>query len=369
MKIRIINCFDTYEHRVELLLEYFLLNKHEVSVITSNFKHREKVFRVEKKDFYQFVPTKVYKKNLSINRLKSHWILSKDIFENLDQDIDLLWIMVPPNSFVKKSLEFKKNNPNTLVVLDFIDMWPETLPVGKIKNLFPFSFWKKLRDSNLKKADFIVTECNLYQTLLKHKVIGSKMSTLYLSYGNIDNEKLLPCILPKDKLSLCYLGSINNIIDIDCISKILKNISLTEKIDFHIIGDGEKKSDLISKSKFKNVTVIDHGKIYDSKKKLEILNSCHYGLNIMKKSVFVGLTMKSLDYFKVGLPIINNIKGDTWEFVISNNIGVNTSNGELTLSPTNYDISQRERVRNFYQENFSKDAIFKGLDSIIKTIS
>ena len=35
----------------------------------------------------------------------------------------------------------------------------------------------------------------------------------------------------------------------------------------------------------------------------------------MKQEVFVGLTMKSIDYFEAGLPIINNIHGDTWNIV------------------------------------------------------
>ena len=57
--------------------------------------------------------------------------------------------------------------------------------------------------------------------------------------------------------------------------------------------------------------VFYHGKVFDSKEKNRIFETCHYGLNIMKDSVFVGLTMKSMDYFE-GLPIINNIQGDTW---------------------------------------------------------
>lgn len=34
----------------------------------------------------------------------------------------------------------------------------------------------------------------------------------------------------------------------------------------------------------------------------------------MKTSVCVGLTMKSLDYYAGGLPIINTIAGDTYEY-------------------------------------------------------
>ena len=43
---------------------------------------------------------------------------------------------------------------------------------------------------------------------------------------------------------------------------------------------------------------------------MKIINQCHYALNIMKKDVCVGMTMKSLDYFSFGIPIVNNIEGD-----------------------------------------------------------
>ena len=43
----------------------------------------------------------------------------------------------------------------------------------------------------------------------------------------------------------------------------------------------------------------------------------------MKESVFIGLTMKSLDYFAGGLPIVNTIAGDTAQLVQTLGVGVN----------------------------------------------
>ena len=66
----------------------------------------------------------------------------------------------------------------------------------------------------------------------------------------------------------------------------------------------------------------------------------------MKKSVCVGLTMKSIDYFEFGLPIINNIKGDTWNAVEEYGIGINYRRRDLliTVSPNNV---ERKNARNF----------------------
>lgn len=51
----------------------------------------------------------------------------------------------------------------------------------------------------------------------------------------------------------------------------------------------------------------------------------------MKDSVCVGLTMKSIDYFQHGLPIINNIKADTTELVEEYKVGFNEIDFEKEL--------------------------------------
>nr|AOP03560.1 hypothetical protein YS178-orf9 [Streptococcus suis] len=368
MKICIVNCFDTYEHRVDLLVNYFSNKGDDVSVITSNYRHIEKVYRTELKDKYTFVDTISYQKNMSYARLHSHWKLAKNIFNNLPKDIDLLWVLVPPNSFTKRAAEYKKQNSTTVLVFDIIDMWPETLPVGKMKNIFPLRLWRDLRDLHLNAADYIVTECDLYRTRLKN-ILNSKISTLYLSYGDRTlTRKIVNQNQDSNSISICYLGSINNIIDIQVITNILNSLSKKHSVNFHIIGAGENKVSLLSSVKRLNVNVIDHGKIYDDDKKAEILNNCHFGLNIMKKDVFVGLTMKSLDYFKNGIPIINNLKGDTWEFVENNDIGLNTTSGDIDTDILSDYIERYGFVEDFYDKNFSEQKFYSDLEEILQKI-
>ncbi|MGQ7343196.1 glycosyltransferase [Streptococcus suis] len=368
MKICIVNCFDTYEHRVDLLVNYFSNKGDDVSVITSNYRHIEKVYRTESKDKYTFVDTTSYQKNMSYARLHSHWKLAKNIFNNLPKDIDLLWVLVPPNSFTKRAAEYKKQNSTTVLVFDIIDMWPETLPVGKMKNIFPLRLWRDLRDLHLNAADYIVTECNLYRMRLKN-IPNSKISTLYLSYGDRTlTRKFVNQNQDSYSISICYLGSINNIIDIQVITNILNSLSKKYSVNFHLIGAGEKKDSLLSSVKQLNVNVIDHGKIYDDEKKAEILNCCHFGLNIMKKDVFVGLTMKSLDYFKNGIPIINNLKGDTWEFVENNDIGINTTTGYIDTDILSDYTERYGFVEDFYDKNFSEQKFYSDLEKILQKI-
>ena len=75
----------------------------------------------------------------------------------------------------------------------------------------------------------------------------------------------------------------------------------------------------------------------------------------MKDSVFVGLTMKSIDYFEAGLPILNTIKGDTWKFV--DELGI------MALQKS------RKEVRSFFDKNFTKGVFREKVLRIISTLN
>lgn len=363
MKVVIVNCFDTYEHRVDLLHNFFNSRGDQIKVYTSNFRHFEKVERTDKKDDFIYIKTKPYYKNMSIERLESHHKLSKDIFREIGKEpIDLLWVLIPPNSFVKDAAKYKASHKETKLVFDLIDLWPETMPISKFKSLPPFTFWKNLRDKYLEVADEIVTECNLYHERLPKRISGDKIHTIYLAREVKEYNPQLN--LPEDKIALCYLGSINNIIDIPTIANIVKAISKVKPVQLHIVGDGEKRQELIEASEIAGAEVVFHGKVYDSEEKQSIFDSCHYGLNIMKDSVFVGLTMKSVDYFEYGLPIINNIHGDTWDIIEKYEIGYNYKES----IKWDYRIEQRSNARTYFEKKLSIQTFCKEVCSVVNGI-
>lgn len=294
-------------------------------------------------------------------------ILSKTIFKQIDsRKIDLLWILVPPNSLVKEVAKYKKRHNKTKIIFDLIDLWPETMPISKFKTLPPFWFWKELRDKYLYIADSIVTECNLYKERLPKTIDQTKVHTIYLA-REINDEKIM-ADLPNDRIALCYVGSINNIIDIETISGVIAQISKIKSVTIHIIGDGEKREQLIKACRLAGGEVVFHGKIYEKKEKQKIFNVCHYGLNLMKESVVVGLTMKSMDYFEGALPLINNIAGDTWEIVLKEGIGYNIDGTENYTDIINYDIRMRDRTRKFYEKEMGSETFKKNVQAVIDEI-
>ena len=372
MRVVIVNCFDTYEDRIDLLHDFFISKGYNVTVIQSDFRHFKKTKRVlQKKDFI-FVDSKPYYKNMSADRMISHYSFAKKAFKLVENyKPDLLYAIVPPNSIAKFAAQYKKRHREVKLIFDLIDLWTETMPIGKIKEYPPFSFWKALRDKNLKYSDQIITECDLYQEVLKEQLVNIKADTLYLAKREAEIEYKPK--FNKEQINLCYLGSINNIIDISKIKELVKSINLIKPVTLHIIGDGESKDILLEEVKSTGATVKFYGKIYDAQKKQEIFDKCEFGLNIMKDTVCVGLTMKSIDYFQAGLPIINTIESDTERIVEKYNIGLNlidSSVEDIANRVCNFSLEEliviRKNTKNVFNELFSVKAFESKLEKILK---
>lgn len=371
MKVVLVNCFDTYEQRIDLIYEYFIEKGHDVSVIESDFRHFQKVKRTDIKEGFIFVESRPYNKNMSMSRLTSHYKFAKKAFELVGNfQPDLLYVTLPPNSLAKFASKYKKTYKNVKLYYDIIDLWPETMPIGKIKSLPPFTFWRRLRDKNLKNADFVITECDLYQSKLKNVLKDIDTETIYLARREprIDSYP----VIERERIHLCYLGSINNIIDISMITKLIKVLNDEKPVVFHIIGDGENKDTLIEKVEETGAEIEYYGNIYDMEEKQKIFDKCQFGLNIMKDTVCVGLTMKSIDYFQAGLPILNSIQADTAQLVEEHKIGINLTSDNLefvvdqVINTDKMDlIAMRENTQKVFDSLFSYEAFKEKMDNVI----
>lgn len=372
MKIVIVCTFDTCFDRVNLLRFYYQARNNEVIVITSDFSHRNKKKYVNK-NAEILINVKPYQKNLSFDRLQSHYGFAKKVENELMRlNPDLIHAFIPANSLAKFLTLYKRSNPSVRLIYDIIDLWPETLPINRFKHLFPFTIWKNLRDKYIEDADIIFTECEYYQNIL-NKETNFKYHTLYWSkQDDILDSKF---VYDDSEIVFCYLGSINNIIDIDLIVRFLHECKKYKPVSLHIIGKGESKESFINKAILNGIKIFDHKEIYVQEEKQAVFDLCDYGLNIMKQSVIVGLTMKSLDYMCGGLPLINTIKGDTKFLCEKNNIGVNLSLNNI--EKVAYQICnesekeqrlRRKNIRDVYTNYFSKESFFKQLDNALKNV-
>lgn len=360
MKAIIVSSSFSYLERTELLREAYEEKGYDTTVIMTDFIHAGKKYVEEDKEGYLFVKTKPYYRNISPQRLYSHYQFAKDAFAKVrEYDVDLLHVLIPANSLAMEADKYKKEHPNVKLYLDFIDLWPETMPINRFKNTFPFQIWKNLRNKNLERADAIYCECDLYKEVLG-VADDKRYKTLYWAKRS-DGIESHPD-LSEEHINLCYLGSINNIIDMDLIVEMCKAIGQYKPVTLHIIGAGEKKEEFLQLLKGNQVDVCDYGAVYDEREKQKIFDNCHFGLNIMKSTVCVGLTMKSLDYFRAQLPIINSINGDTTSFVNEYKIGFNDYRDFIEvinqLKIEDY-LHMRKNVKKLYEEKFTKNAFMK----------
>ena len=214
---------------------------------------------------------------------------------------------------------------------DVIDMWPESFPVAFLRKTPLFAIWKKPRTEGFNLADYIVAECDYYLSEIKPENLGSaKVLKLFKGITNEHRNEVLKSLdnyssgINKGTITLCYLGSINNIIDLDSIKTVVSALLSDQyRIVFHIIGDGSSRDQFVEMLTALGCEVEYHGKVFDEKVKRQILGKCDFGINMMRRNIKVGLTLKSIDYLNNGLPIINNIPGDTWSFVDNNGVGIN----------------------------------------------
>lgn len=360
----IITNSSTYESRL-LAVECFLINKgYNVITLEADFDHHTKEKRISRQQNRRYLHMITYRKNLSLRRLYSLFMFSKMALKEVEGlHPKLLYVMLPANSLAFFSSKYKKRNDDVILVYDIVDMWPESLPFKKGKKFCLFSIWKNLRDNNLYNADLVITECKLYIEKIA-LYVSAMPSVVYWPkaialpvWRHMERNK---------ELHICYLGSINHIIDIPVIIDIINLLNQKKQVVCHIIGIGERKEFFISELERCGARVVDEGVIYDEKEKQYIMQQCHYGLNIMKDYLCVGLTMKSVEYLACGLPILNTIPVDTWEMVEVEHIGYNFNpafgeqekNAIINLIIENAEGTEEKRrlVRQVYEKYFSNQA-------------
>ncbi|ALU14145.1 glycosyl transferase GT4 family [Eubacterium limosum] len=377
MKAVLISCFDYYEIRMKYIEKNLLRKNYNVEIICSDFDHLLKEKNKSGKKNYIMVNTIPYYKNISLKRIYSHYKFAKDVAKIVQQlEPDLVWGLIPPNFLVKFLGKIKRKNFKIKLIYDVIDMWPETFPKRNKKIMMPlFYIWKRIRNNGLNKADAIITECDLYKNELKKNSPDKKINTLYITKESVNTNNFIKDRIDQNQLNICYLGSINSLIDIPQTVSILKAINKYKKVKLHIIGKGENEKYFLNELEKNFIDFIFYGAIFDETEKNLILNKCCFGLNIMKKEVFVGLTMKSIDYFKMAVPILNNIKGDTEKLVDHYHIGfnINTNLDSLAVRiaqlKTNEYLKMVENTKTLYNNEFSENAINIKIEDVFHQIS
>jgi glycosyltransferase involved in cell wall biosynthesis len=310
------------------------------------------------------VKTLSYKRNISFSRILSHIVFAsktKGIIKK--EKPDLIYVTIPPNTAAYSTIKIASNNKKIKVIIDIVDIWPETLPIPivckRYFNFFVGWFWKYLRNYALKRADYIICQSNYFKQKLTLK--GNNIQVIHLAKIIKYREKPTVNVASGKVTKIAYLGSMNTITDFDILLKISKVLGLNN-IELILIGDGEKKDWLLSALKENNIKHTYFGKIFEEEKKKKILSKCDFGFNGYKSNTEVALSYKSIDYLSYGLPLINSAKNDTWDCVEKHNIGFNYNENTIDQLIENLKTLKSKELekmkKNAYQcflENFTWD--------------
>lgn len=337
-KICIISAFDNWplraNSRMANVFDYFSERKYDVSIIISDFSHAKKTKINQDKlpNYVTTINTLPYFKNMSFRRIFSHYDFSKKVTKVLcAKKPEIVYVIVPPNFAAYFCAKYCKKE-NISCVLDIIDLWPETLPINNtvVKHIFNCTVgygWRWIRNCVLKETTYIISETNRYAPYLESE--RKDIHVVFLSKGR-KLQKYQSFERKSRKLVIGFIGNVNKIINFDSLLYILKHVS-TWQISFEIIASGEGMNNLLFRLEQTNIDYYCYGIVYDEEEKRKIMSGWDFGYNGQKDSVVTGLSYKSIDYLYYGVPLLNSVKSDTWEFVEKKKCGFNFMNNDRAL--------------------------------------
>lgn len=327
MKTLIICGSDPYYVRGLQLKEAYEKMGDEVQVITPDYSHSHKAPFTTEDPSTILVHQRPYQKNMSVDRLGGLYFYARRALEKAEElQPDRLHILVPANSLARYGAKYKKKHPEVQLIFDVNDLWPESLPMHGLSKTPPALLWKNLRDNSLQAADLIFCECSLFINHLKEK--APQVPFVRLPWKGPQTSSAGLQRSSSETLRLCYLGSISHITDLDALEQFVKAASSVRPVSLDIIGSGQSKEEMKERIS-KYARVYDHGAVYDEEEKMRIFAGCDLGINMMKPHIQVGLSMKSLDYLAAGLPLLNLIGSDTWNWVEEYQAGINLNRQKL----------------------------------------
>ena len=368
MKAILVSCYG-FHHDIRFKYVRSILEERgfQVKMVFSNFDHVKKQEVSYEEPQIIGIKVPAYQKNISVKRLYSHIIFSYKLRKVLKMERpDFIFADIPPNTIAGSVAWYKEKNRECKVIFDVFDLWPESFSDSKILKV-PFWFWKRIRTSALPKANMITLECDYYRKFLRDSLKGSQHSVLYLCKPCLGQrvEFSHEGFHEESTLNFCYLGSMNNIINIPAITKMLTTIHQKRPVKVYLIGDGERRELFIRQLKRNGMDVEHLGLVFDENLKNDVFKKCHFGINMYNDNVIVGLTMKSLDYFRVGLPTVNMNIYDTGILVKDYQSGFDLS-GENWDEVVEEIVTIREEKWNNLHENTIKmfhekfsEAVFK----------
>mgnify|MGYP001026348177 FL=1 len=310
--------------RFRYICEFLADAGYEVDLITTTFQHWEKEQRDLEKikaDDYKFglkfIYEPGYKKNIDLQRIRSHRIAAKNLTALLEKegDYDLLYAEIPPNDVALAAARYaeKKGIP---FVVDVNDLWPEAMRmVLDIPVVSSVLFYPLQRDAEKVyglTSGVIGTSDEYRDRPFLHQKREIPRETVYVGNDLADfddgaEEYMAQVNKAEDEFWVTYAGTIGTSYDIRTMVLAAGELEKRGRSDirFKILGGGPLKAELEELANMKQIYSVEfvgyapYGKMAAYLKKSDIL------VNSFVKKAPQSIVTKIGDYLAAGKAMIN----------------------------------------------------------------
>jgi glycosyltransferase involved in cell wall biosynthesis len=301
---------------------------YNVTFFTTDFEHQRKKWVKDKPIGFVLLKSYLsYSSNIGLARLINHFLVSISLlraFVKQTITADVIIVSYPTIWTSLVSVIYGKLN-KIKVIVDIRDKWPDIFvpyPVFKIL-LFPLFLIKK----------FIFSNAN--------KLIAISPGYLKWSSPNnkLNDDLILPLVQPLvdrvnrnivefNQIKLLFVGSLGTTYDLEAL--LIIHDKLVERgipFQIQVCGDGPERTWLEKNIVYRNNIIL-----YGWLNKIELqkkLDNANFGLMFYHANSPQGWPNKLLEYMANGLPVINTLKGESWDLIHDKQLGYNLEMNDI----------------------------------------
>ena len=317
---------------------------YDVHLFMSNFSHKNKTFTYDQPQIRLspnfniiLVQTPGYSRHISFKRITYEQTFAKSVAENaLGIPLPSIVILKEPAIFMFGYLKSFIQDAGAKIILDVIDLWPETFeliipkPIRWIGKLVFSPLYSIRRKIFLSASAVTAVAPDYLDLVLDHnksipgKVIywGCNVSLIQNELKSAEGDLLQTLNLPQKDSQIwgIYAGTLGEGYDIVTVLKTAKKMEKTApQLKFLIAGTGPLLEEVKTAAN-ESPNIIYLGSL-PTTILYQLFRYCDFGFSTYADGSMVSMPIKCYDYFAAGLPLVNSLGRNLQKVISTYNLG------------------------------------------------